>query len=97
MEKELAKYNFEGTFTEAEKVSFFEGANKTVAILCNHQRTASKNFDEQRQKIEDQITEQQTLLERLKSALKGEVIKTEEGEEDTRIPSDPEKIQKKIK
>lgn len=98
LEKELAKFDFstKESLTEAAKVSFFDSANKTVAILCNHQRTAAKNFDEQRQKIEDQITEQQTLLDRCKAALKGDKSVKSEDDDEKAIPSDPEKLRKKI-
>jgi DNA topoisomerase-1 len=43
--------------TVAEKVVKFNAANRTVAILCNHQRTVSKNHGNSVQKINDKLLE----------------------------------------
>ena len=43
--------------TAAEKVVKFNAANRTVAILCNHQRTVSKNHGNSVQKISDKLKE----------------------------------------
>ena len=43
--------------TAAEKVVKFNAANRTVAILCNHQRTVSKNHGNSVQKINDKLRE----------------------------------------
>lgn len=40
-----------------EKVVAFNAANRAVAILCNHQRTVSKNHEQSVGKIEDKIME----------------------------------------
>lgn len=43
--------------TVAEKVVKFNAANRTVAILCNHQRTVSKGHGSSVQKINDKLKE----------------------------------------
>lgn len=43
--------------TVAEKVLKFNAANRTVAILCNHQRTVAKSHGDSVQKIMDKIQE----------------------------------------
>ncbi|KAG7665644.1 TOP1 [[Candida] subhashii] len=43
--------------TVAEKVVKFNAANRTVAILCNHQRSVSKNHGNSIQKINDKLKE----------------------------------------
>lgn len=43
--------------TVGEKVLRFNAANRTVAILCNHQRTVSKTHGNSVQKINDKIKE----------------------------------------
>jgi len=40
-----------------EKLAFYEEANRQVAILCNHQKTVSKNFDMQKEKLTEKIDE----------------------------------------
>ncbi|WVR07749.1 hypothetical protein IAU60_004792 [Kwoniella sp. DSM 27419] len=41
--------------TVAEKIAAYNTANRDVAILCNHQKSVSKNFDQQKEKAEDKI------------------------------------------
>jgi hypothetical protein len=36
-----------------EKVAYYEEANKQVAILCNHQKTVSKNFNAQSETLQN--------------------------------------------
>lgn len=43
--------------TVAEKVVKFNAANRTVAILCNHQRTMSKNHGNSVQRINEKLIE----------------------------------------
>jgi DNA topoisomerase-1 len=38
-----------------EKMLFYNQCNKMVAILCNHQRSVSKTFGEQIEKIEEKV------------------------------------------
>lgn len=41
--------------TVAEKIAAYNTANRDVAILCNHQKTVSKGFEESKAKAEDKI------------------------------------------
>ncbi|KAI5962999.1 TOP1 [Candida pseudojiufengensis] len=55
MQDQLDTITNEGTV--AEKVVKFNAANRTVAILCNHQRTVSKTHGNTIQKINDKLKE----------------------------------------
>lgn len=58
----------ENSGSVAEKVLKFNSANRTVAILCNHQRTVSKNHGSLVSKIQDKIREyvwQKTRLKKM--------------------------------
>lgn len=55
--------------TVAEKVVRFNAANRTVAILCNHQRTLSKNHETSISKINDKILELNWQKNRLKKII----------------------------
>lgn len=55
MQDQLDLIENEGTV--AEKVMKFNAANRTVAILCNHQRTVAKSHGDSVQKILDKIKE----------------------------------------
>ena len=39
----------------ADKVLSYNRANREVAVLCNHQRAAPKNFDAQMEKADEKI------------------------------------------
>jgi len=101
LEKELTKMP-DSELTIDEKMLFYLRANREVAILCNHQRTVSKNFGEQMGKIEEKIKELEDNLEELENALKGKKKKKSKDNDDEKtsekkpIPTDPEKIQKAI-
>lgn len=41
--------------TVQEKISAYNTANRDVAILCNHQKTVSKNFAESFAKMGDKV------------------------------------------
>ncbi|CCH41928.1 DNA topoisomerase I [Wickerhamomyces ciferrii] len=55
--------------TPAEKVTKFNAANRTVAILCNHQRTVAKGHDAAMQKIHDKLKEMLWQKIRLKKMM----------------------------
>jgi len=102
LEKELEKMTATEDMSVDERMLFYNRANREVAILCNHQRTVSKNFGDQMGKMDEKITEIETekkkLKERLKAIKSGKKIKEdseEEGEDGKkkRLPTDPEKIQ----
>lgn len=41
--------------TVAEKIAAYNTANRMVAVLCNHQKTVSKGFDESFAKMGDKV------------------------------------------
>ena len=45
-----------------EKVQFYTDANREVAILCNHQKTVTKNFDVQMEKMQDKLKEKLEMI-----------------------------------
>ncbi|CEP22540.1 K03163 DNA topoisomerase I [Cyberlindnera jadinii] len=55
--------------TPNEKVVKFNAANRTVAILCNHQRTVSKGHETAMQKINDKLKEMMWQKIRLKKMM----------------------------
>ncbi|KAH3669015.1 hypothetical protein WICMUC_005114 [Wickerhamomyces mucosus] len=59
----------ENVGTASEKVVRFNAANRTVAILCNHQRTVSKGHEASMQKITDKVKEMLWQKIRLKKIM----------------------------
>ncbi|QLQ82194.1 hypothetical protein HG537_0G04490 [Torulaspora globosa] len=55
--------------TVAEKLLKYNAANRTVAILCNHQRSVTKNHAQSVQKANDKIKELEWQKIRLKRAI----------------------------
>lgn len=55
--------------TPAEKVVKYNAANRTVAILCNHQRSVSKGHETSMQKISDRLKEMLWQKIRLKKMM----------------------------
>lgn len=56
--------------TESSVRLFYNRANRQVAILCNHQKTVSKNHQQQLNKIDANIQETKDLIVTLKKHLK---------------------------
>lgn len=50
---ELNKKIFSENDSIEIKVNYYEEANKQVAILCNHQKTVSKNFNAQSETLQN--------------------------------------------
>jgi DNA topoisomerase-1 len=81
LEKELAKESISKlkAMTVDERVLVFNRANREVAILCNHQRTVSKNHEAAMGKLENQINElkeeKRALKQHLKDVKSGKVKK----------------------
>lgn len=69
LENELSKGKIEES-TLDEKVNFYDEANKQVAILCNHQKTVSKNFDIMKEKLSEKIDVLKQYLSELHNHLK---------------------------
>ncbi|KAG6637695.1 hypothetical protein CIPAW_11G196000 [Carya illinoinensis] len=82
----------------AEKIVVYQHANKEVAIICNHQRSVSKSHSQQMSKLNEKISQLQSLLKELKTDLdrarKGKPpLKNADGK---RRNLAPEAIEKKI-
>lgn len=67
MQDQMDLISNEGTV--AEKVVKYNAANRTVAILCNHQRTVSKNHEVGVKRINDKIKELEWQKIRLKKMI----------------------------
>ena len=67
----------------------YNAANREVAILCNHQRTLPKNWDENREKKKQQLDVVQHQVDELKDMLQ----KVKAGK---KVPLMPEKYQAAI-
>jgi DNA topoisomerase-1 len=52
-----------------EKLAFYNAANREVAILCNHQKSVSKNFDQQMERMQDRVRVTPLLCHRPPSAM----------------------------
>lgn len=81
--------NEEKEMSLAEKVLAYNRANRSVAILCNHQRTVPKGFDKQMDALRDKITAKE---EQIADAQK-EMKKAKKSGSDT----EKEKAKKKLK
>ena len=44
-----------------EKIEIYEEANREVAILCNHQKSVSKTFNDSVQKMKDKVKEMKNI------------------------------------
>lgn len=86
LQEQLLPTPVDGTLEE--KVLAYNRANREVAVLCNHQRAAPKNFEEQIGKMDDAL---QDIHKQLKEAKKG--LKQAKAVKDT---ATKEKLKKKI-
>lgn len=75
LNKSFAKFH---NYDKDDKINLLKNeinfANKKVAMLCNHQKAVSKNFDEQLKKFDDRIQ----LQHKRKNKLKREIKKLQE-------------------
>lgn len=75
LNKSFAKFH---NYDKDDKINLIKNeinfANKKVALLCNHQKAVSKNFDEQLKKFDDRIQ----LQNKRKNKLKREIKKLKE-------------------
>ncbi|CAG9329250.1 unnamed protein product [Blepharisma stoltei] len=69
LQEQLAIFNEKNLQLE-DKMQFFIKANKEVALLCNHQKTVPKNFDNQLERINSQITKKKSKIENLENHAK---------------------------
>ena len=54
----------------AELVLTYNQANRAVAILCNHKRTAPKTFDDQMKRADQKIEDKETKIAEKKREVK---------------------------
>ena len=69
LEKQLHETYPEGTSVD-EMVTQYNDANRQVAILCNHQRTLPKNWEENTAKKQEKLDILKNQVEELKKMLK---------------------------
>jgi len=55
----------------AEQVLTYNQANRAVAILCNHRKTASKNFDDQMGRMDEKLNKKRQAIEDKDAELDG--------------------------
>ena len=83
------KPNQDKEMSLAEKVLAYNRANRSVAILCNHQRTVPKGFDKQMDALKEKITAKEDQLSDAQKELKKAKKNGSENEK--------EKAKKKVK
>jgi len=86
LEKELLKMENATDMTVDEKMLFYNRANREVAILCNHQRTVSKSFGEQMNKLDAEIES----MQKEKNLLEDAIIAIKKGKAIVQPESDDE-------
>jgi DNA topoisomerase-1 len=69
LQQELDKKSFDENELTDAKVSYYNEANKQVAILCNHQKAVSKNFNAQSEALQNTIKDHMTYLIELEDHL----------------------------
>ena len=58
-------------YSIAEQVLTYNQANRAVAILCNHRKTASKNFDDQMGRMDEKLNKKRQAIEDKDAELDG--------------------------
>lgn len=69
LQNELRTNPVDPNLSVAQKLVFYNAANRQVAILCNHQKTVSKGHEGQMTKLQDQYDEAVDDKEELEEAL----------------------------
>eukprot|EP00347_Sterkiella_histriomuscorum_P016284 403353776 len=77
-----------------KKVDFYENCNREVARLCNHQKEAAKNHDEQVIKMKDVLEQKQQKLRNLEAEMIK--IKKGKGSSDPKMPKTAEQCKIQI-
>lgn len=76
-----------GKLTDADenvnaKVLSYNRANRAVAILCNHQRSVPKSFDQSMTNLQNKISEKKKAIKEAKKELKALRVQVKEGCDD---------------
>lgn len=82
--------------TVDEKLFYYNAANRTVAILCNHQKTISKTHDEQVDRMLDTLKKKKEQRKEIKLHL-SKVLKGESTEDTSIKTKDPEILKNRVK
>jgi DNA topoisomerase-1 len=88
LQQELAKFEALGEadidkHDDTKVLKFYNEANRQVAILCNHQKTASSEFEANLQKAKDKVEELREELEDAKNQMKKQKKKDDSAYEKT--------------
>ena len=70
LQQQLNKKNFELNDDINKKISYYNEANRQVAILCNHQRTIPKNYKAKSEQMTLVLNEHKKYLEELRDYVK---------------------------
>lgn len=76
------------------KVSFYDESNKQVAILCNHQKTVTKQYEASKEKAQEKIEDIESYLKELKEHLNS-IKKNKAGKKDQE-PSEKGRIPRRF-
>ncbi len=70
LQEQLDKKNFKINDPVEDKVSYYNEANKQVAILCNHQRTVPKNYNVKSEQMKNELDTYHEYLKELEDYVK---------------------------
>ena len=70
LQQQLDSKEFDNKSTIEEKVSYYNEANKQVAILCNHQKTVPKNYNVKSELMQKELKDHADYLLELNEYLK---------------------------
>jgi len=100
LQQELAKFDVsqKDKYTQDELVKYYNDANRQVAILCNHQKAASKGHEATIEKMTDMKKTMELNLKQLKKHLGALTDPSKPAVKDTeaKLPKDPIGCKKKM-
>jgi DNA topoisomerase I len=102
LQEELDKKEFEDDETSEAKVAYYNEANKQVAILCNHQKTVSKNYNVQSEAMQVNIKDhiayllelEEHMISLTKKSKKKEKKESKDKEKSSKEEDDKNKLKK---
>ena len=102
LEDELRKEKIDINDMVAKKLTYYNNANREVAILCNHQRSVPKAYDTQMEKLQTRLKELKDLKAGLKEhldELNGKPAKKKNSKkvEGKRYSNNPDMVKDQIK
>jgi len=101
LQKELSKFPFadKDKWTQDELVKYYNDANRQVAVLCNHQKAASKGHDAAMEKMYQTKETMEKNLKTLKkhlASLQDPSKPAAKGDDAVKLPKDPVGCKKKM-